>query len=84
MSFRSCFIGFGNSSFSLDSQNQGSTVDKIEEAPHTEAGPVVKASTSLDSPGSILPQEEKLKLAHKLLTVSNRIIRVLVFCLIEQ
>ena len=69
--------------FSLDSQYQGNTVEKIDEAPHTEAGPVVGASTSLASSGSALTQEEKLKLAHKLLTVSNRTIRVLVFCLIE-
>ena len=59
-------------------------MEKIEEAPRTKAGPVVGASTSFASPGSALPQEEKLKLAHKLLTISNRTIRVLVFCLIEQ
>jgi len=41
---------------------------RIEEMPHTEAAIVVEASTSLISPGSTLPQEEKLKLAHKLLT----------------
>ena len=51
---------------------------RIEEMPHTEAAIVVEASTSLISPGSTLPQEEKLKLANKLLTVSSRIIRVLV------
>ena len=58
-------------------------MEKIDEAPRIEAGPVVGASTSLASSGSALTQEEKLKLAHKLLTVSNRTIRVLVFCLIE-
>ena len=56
---------------------------KIEEVLHTEAGPVVGASTSLASPGSTLLQSEKLKLAHKLLTVSSQIIRVLVCCFIE-
>ena len=55
----------------------------IEETPHTEVGPVVEASTSLVPPGSALPQEEKLKLAYKILTVSSRTIRVLMFCLIE-
>jgi len=70
-SFCSRFIGFGNPSFSLDSHNQGNTVEKIEKAPCIEAGPVVGASTSPASPGSALPQEEKLKLAHKLLTVST-------------
>ena len=59
-------------------------MEKVEEAPHVEASLVVGASTSFASPGSALPQEEKLKLAHKLLTISNRTIRVLVFCLIEQ
>jgi len=54
---------------------------RIEEMPHTEAAIVVEASTSLISPGSTLPQEEKLKLAHKLLTVSSRIIRVLAYFL---
>jgi hypothetical protein len=58
-------------------------VEIIEETPHTEVVPVVEASTSLVSPGSALPQEEKLKLAHKILTVSSRTIRVLVCCLIE-
>ena len=53
---------------------QGNTVGRIEEAPRTEACPVVRASTSLASLGSTLPQEEKLKLADKLLTVSSRII----------
>ena len=56
---------------------------RIEEMPHTEAAIVVEASTSLISSGSTLPQEEKLKLAHKLLTVSSQIIRVLVCCFIE-
>ena len=58
-------------------------MEKIDEAPRIEAGPVVGASTSLASSGSALPQEEKLKLVHKLLTVSKQIIRILVFCLIE-
>ena len=69
--------------FLLDSQNPGNTVGRIEEAPHTEAAPVVEASASLVSPRSALPQEEKLKLVHKLLTVSSQIIRVLVCCFIE-
>ena len=51
---------------------------RIEEAPHTEAVSVVHATTSLASSGSARPQEEKIKLAHKLLIVSSRIIRVLV------
>ena len=68
---------FCNPKFSLDSQNQGNTVEKVNEAPRTEATPVVQASTSLASPGITLPQEEKLKLAHKLLIVSSRIMRVL-------
>ena len=55
---------------------------RIEEVPHTEAAIVVEASTSLVSPGSTLPQEEKLKLAHKILIVMNQIIRVLV-CLLD-
>ena len=54
---------------------------RIEEAPRIEAAPVVQASTSLASPGSALPQEDKLKLAHKLLTVSSRTIQVLVYLL---
>ena len=54
---------------------------RIEEAPHTEAAPVVEASASLVSPRSALPPEEKLKLVHKLLTVSSQIIRVLVYLL---
>ena len=57
--------------FSLDPQNQEVSVEKIKEAPCTEAGLVVGASTSLASLGSALPQAEKLKLAHKLLTVSS-------------
>ena len=54
---------------------------RIEEAPHTSTSLVVQASTSLVLPGSVLPQEEKLKLAHKLLTVSSRITQVLVYLL---
>ena len=53
---------------------------RVEEAPHTSAAPVVHASTSLVSSGSVLPQE-KLRLAHNLLTVSSRIIQVLVYLL---
>ena len=56
-------------------------MEKIEETPRTEVGLVVGASTSLASPGSGPPQAEKLKLAqehfglaHKLLTVSSRMI----------
>ena len=56
-------------------------MERVEEVPHTEAAPVVQASTSLVSLESTLPQEKKLKLAHKLLTVSSRIIRVLVYLL---
>ena len=51
---------------------------RVEEAPHTKAVPMVQVSTSLVSPGSTMPHEEKLKLAHTLLTVSSPIIRVLV------
>ena len=53
---------------------------RVEEALYTSAAPVVHASTSLVSSGSVLPQE-KLKLAHKLLSVSSRITRVLVLLL---
>ena len=74
-------VRFRNPIFLLDSQNPGNTMGRIEEAPRTEAAPVVQASTSLTSLGSIQPQEEKLKLAHKLLTVSSRIIRILVYLL---
>ena len=56
-------------------------MERVEEVPHSEAAPVVQASTSLVSPESTLPQEEKLKLAHKLLTVSSRIIRILMYLL---
>ena len=50
---------------------------RIEEVSRTEVAPVVQASTSLISPGSTLPRDDRLKLAHKLLTVSSRIMRVL-------
>ena len=53
---------------------------RVEEAPHTSAAPVVHASTSLVSSGSVLPQE-KLRLADHLLTVSSRITQVLVYLL---
>ena len=56
-------------------------MEKVNEAPRTEAAPVVQASTSLISPGSTLPLDERLNLAHKLLTVSSRIIRALVILL---
>ena len=56
-------------------------MERVEEVPHIEVAPVVQASTSLVSPESTLPQEKKLKLAHKLLTVSSRIIRILVYLL---
>ena len=49
---------------------------RVEDASHTKAVSVVQATTSLVSSGSVLPQE-KLKLAHKLLSVSCRLIRVL-------
>ena len=74
LSFIFPFVWFCNLIFPLDSRNPGNTVGRIEEAPRTEACPVVRASTSLASLGSTLPQEEKLKLADKLLTVSSRII----------
>ena len=53
---------------------------KIEDILHTKAIPVVQTNTFLVSSGGSIPQE-KLKLAHKLLTVSNRMIRVLVYVL---
>jgi hypothetical protein len=53
-------------------------VGRVEDAPHTEAVSVVQATTSLASLGSARPQEEKIKLAHKLFTVSSRITSVLV------
>jgi len=56
---------FCNPSFSLDLQNQGNFVEKVEEAPCSEAGVVVGTSTSLASPGSAPLQEEKLKLAQE-------------------
>ena len=74
-------VRFCNPIFLLDSQNPGNTVGRIEEAPHTEAAPMVEARASLVSPRSAQPQEEKLKLVHKLLTVSSQIIRVLVYLL---
>ena len=58
-------------------------IDIDRQHPRTKTGLVVGMSTSLASPGSALPQEEKLKLAHKLLSVSSQIIRILVFCLIK-
>ena len=81
LSFIFSFVWFCNLIFPLDSQNPGNIVGRIEEAPHTSASLVVQASTSLVLPGSVLPQEEKLKLAHKLLTVSSRITQVLVYLL---
>ena len=66
--------------FPLDSQDPGNTVGRVEDAPHTKAVSVVEATTSQILSGSALPQE-KLKLAHKLLTVSSRIIRALVILL---
>ena len=53
------------------------TAEKVEDAPQ-KAVTVVQASTSQVSSGSVLPQE-KVKLAYKLLGVSSRICRVLVF-----
>ena len=50
---------------------------RVEEVPHTGAISVVQATSSLASSGSALPQQ-KIKLAHKLLSVSSRITRVLV------
>ena len=44
---------------------------------------MVEANTSLASLGGGLPQEEKLKLAHKLFTVSSRTSRVLM-CLFDR
>ena len=52
----------------------------IEDAPKR-ASSVVQPSTSIALPRSTLPQEEKLNLAHRLLTVSSRMIRVLVYLL---
>jgi hypothetical protein len=75
------FCLFCNLIFPLDSQNPGNTVGRIEEALHTSTSLVVQASTSLVLPGSVLPQEVKLKLVHKLLTVSSRITQVLVYLL---
>ena len=49
----------------------------IEDAPKR-ASSVVRATTSQVSSGSVVPQE-KLKLAFKLLGVSNRIFRVLAY-----
>jgi hypothetical protein len=71
-------VWFCNPIFLLDSQNPGNTVGRVEEVPHIGAVSVVQATSSLASSGSALPQE-KIKLAHKLLTVSSRITRVLVF-----
>ena len=52
-------------------------MEKIDEVPH-KAISVVQATTSQVSSGSAVPQE-KLKLAFKLLGVSSRVSRVLVF-----
>ena len=73
-------VWFYNQIFPLDSQNPGNTVGRSEDALHTESVFVVQATTSLVSSGCALPQV-KLKLAHKLLIVSSRITRVLVFLL---
>ena len=62
--------------FPLDSQNPGNTVGRIEDVPE-KAVSEVRATTSLVSLGSFLDQE-KMKLAYKLLGVSSRIYRVLV------
>jgi len=63
--------------FPLDSQNPGNTVGRIEDVPE-KAISEVQATTSQVSSGSVLPQE-KVKLAYKLLGVSSRVLRVLVF-----
>ena len=60
---------------SLDSQNMGNTVGKIEDVPKR-AVSEVRASTSQVSSGSVLPRE-KVELAFKLLEVSSRILRIL-------
>jgi hypothetical protein len=52
-------------------------VEKVDEVPQ-KAISVVQATTSQVSSGSAMPQE-KLKLAFKLLRVSSRVSRVLVF-----
>ena len=53
------------------------TVEKVDEVPQ-KAVFVVQATTSQVSLGSALPQE-KVKLAYRLLGVSSRITRVLIF-----
>ena len=73
-------VWFCNLTFSLDSQIPGNTMGSSEDAPHTKVVSMVQATTSLVSSGSALPQE-KIKLAHKLLSVSSRITRVLVLLL---
>ena len=73
-------VWFCNPIFVLDSQNPRNNVGRVEEAPHTKAVSVVQATTSLVSSESARPQE-KIKLAHKLLSVSSRITRVLVLLL---
>ena len=61
----------------LDSQMTGNTIVRFEDAPQ-KAISDVRASTSQVSSGSVLPQK-KVKLAYKLLGVSSRMYRVLVF-----
>ena len=63
--------------FPLDSQNLGNVVEKVEDVPQ-KAISMLQMTTSQDSSGSVLPQE-KVKLAYKLLGVSSRVSRVLVF-----
>ena len=61
----------------LDSQDPGNNVVRIEDVLE-KAISEVRASASQVSSGSVVPQE-KLKLAFKLLGVSNRICRVLMY-----
>ena len=60
-----------NQVFPLDSQNIGDIVEKVADVPE-KAISEVRASASQVSSGRVVPQE-KLKLAFKLLGISNRI-----------
>jgi len=70
-------VWISNPFFPLDSQNSGNTGGRIEDVPE-KAISEVWASASQVSSASIVPQE-KLKLAFKLLGVSSRVSRVLMY-----
>ena len=66
-----------NQVFLLNSHDKGDIVEKVVDVPE-KAVSEVQATTSQVSSGSVVPQE-KVKLAYKLLVVSNRTYRVLFY-----